>query len=91
MSDDDAASVDTVLKLDLTNALQRALLVKHFRRNMETVNLYLSLLVLPCETTQFPQRLVANAWHLCSNPIRPVGFSGTDDNNLLLPLQVHRT
>jgi hypothetical protein len=88
MSHDEAADIDSVLKLDLTNALQRALLVRHFRRNMETINLFLSHLVLPIETTQFPQRLVANAWHLCDNPIRPIGFSGTDDNNLLLPLQV---
>jgi hypothetical protein len=88
MSDDDCASVDSALKLDLSNALQRQLLVRHFCRNMETVNLYLSQLVLPRETPQFPQRLVANAWQLCANPIRPIGFSGTDDNNLLLPLQV---
>lgn len=55
--------------------------------------------VLPRETTQFPQRLVANAWDLCDHHrqpsggedgavLRPVGFSGTDDNKLLLPLRV---
>ena len=84
-----AASLKSVTMIDLSNDVQKALLIKHFSHNFETINLWLSEIILPAETQQFPNRLLSNAWHLCSNDYcRPLGFSGTDDNKLLLPLQV---
>jgi hypothetical protein len=38
---------------------------------------------------QYPHRLVANSWNLAQNEgSRAVGFSGTNDNHLILPLQI---
>ena len=76
-------------KVDLSNSTQFAELHSIFRRNMEAVNFFLSHIVFPSETMQYPQRLMANAWNLCDNAAQnPIGFSGTADNKLLLPLQV---
>eukprot|EP00887_Chlorella_sp_A99_P004660 scaffold4.g4660.t1 len=53
------------------------------------VDFWLNTLVLPAETQQFPERLVASAWHMADNARgRVCGFSGTNDNHRLLPLQV---
>lgn len=61
----------------------------HFSHNMEVVNYWLAHCVLPLETKQYSSRLVATAWHLAQNPTGNVaGFSGTNDNHRLLPLQV---
>ena len=61
----------------------------HFSHNMAAVDFWLNSCVLPKETQQYPQRLVANAWHLADSPSGcVVGFSGTNDNHRLLPLQV---
>ena len=65
------------------------LLFRVYAHNMRAVNFWLAMLVLPTETLTFPERLVANAWHLADNVLQNVaGFSGTNDNCLLLPLQV---
>ena len=91
MEEKEATGLDMVSKIDLTNEVQKAQLIKHYRLNVETINFWLAELVLPVEMEQYPQRLIANGWHLSDNPRRrPVGFSGTDDNRWLLPLQVHQ-
>jgi hypothetical protein len=65
------------------------LMFRMYAHNMRAVNFWLAMLVLPTETLTFPARLVANAWHLADNAQHNiVGFSGTNDNSLLLPLQV---
>jgi hypothetical protein len=89
MSDDEAAGVDDINKIDLSNEVQRDLLARVYGRNFETINFWLANVVFPSETQQFPHRLVATAWDLCGNPEGrcPIGFSGTDDNKQLLPLQ----
>jgi len=62
---------------------------KYYKYNMKTIDFWLSSLVLPMETMQFPRRLVSNSWNLADNAQKNViGFSGTNDNKLLLPLQV---
>ena len=59
---------------------------------MECINFWLDNCVLPQDTTQYPQRMIANAWHLADNPMEGndhmAGFSGTNDTHRLLPLQV---
>jgi hypothetical protein len=81
--------VDGVRKLDTSNRQQMELMHRHFSHNMAAVDFWLNSRVLPQETQQYPQRLVASAWHLADNPSGcVVGFSGTNDNHRLLPLQV---
>ena len=56
---------------------------------MKTINFWLSNAVFPTETLQFPCRIAGNVWHLAHNSQgNIVGFSGTNDNQFLLPLQV---
>jgi hypothetical protein len=67
------------------------LMHRHFSHNMGTVSFWLNFCVIPIETRQYPKRLVASAWHLADNPRGlVVGFSGTNDNYRLLPLQVQQ-
>jgi hypothetical protein len=80
-----------VSKVDPTNTQQLELMWQHLRHNMAAVDLWLTYSLLPDQTSQFPQRLTRNAWHLADNAAGDVGgFSGTNDNHRLLPLQVHQ-
>ncbi|CAE8648543.1 unnamed protein product, partial [Polarella glacialis] len=89
MADEARVTVDNVGKVDLSNELQFDVLYQHFHLNFETVGFWLKHCVLPVETSQFPHKLVANAWHLADNHDGLVhGFSGTNDNHRALPLQV---
>lgn len=74
--------------LSLSDARQVALLCRVFRFCMGTINFFLNSVVFPRETQQYPQRFARSAWHLASNERALVGFSGTNDNQLLLPLSV---
>jgi hypothetical protein len=81
--------LDSAWKLDTSNSAQMELMHAHFSHNMAAIDFWLAFCVFPTETQQYPQRLLANAWHLADNPGgRVVGFSGTNDNHRLLPLQV---
>jgi hypothetical protein len=77
-------------RIDLTNAAQWHLLSRLYRHNIETINFWLANIVLPDDTAQFDKRLTATPWMLADDSIGRgcYGFSGTNDNNLLLPLQV---
>jgi hypothetical protein len=87
----DLLAVDDVRKLDTSNRLQMELMHQHFSHNMAAVDFWLNSCVFPTETQQYPQRLVANAWNLADNQGgQVVGFSGTNDNHRLLPLQVRQ-
>lgn len=89
---EDARMIDVVEKLDLSNEMQVNLLHKYYKFNMETVNFWLNHCVFPIETKQYPKKLVGNAWHLVDNKDGCVhGFSGTNDNQRLLPLQVKQS
>ncbi len=82
-------------KVDTTNPQQMQRLLRCFRHNMAAVDFWLAFCVLPAETGQYPKRLAASAWHLADGGGAAagggvVGFSGTNDNKLLLPLQVHQ-
>ncbi|KAF5833854.1 hypothetical protein DUNSADRAFT_9691 [Dunaliella salina] len=84
--------LDDVRKLDASNVQQLHVLHQHFSRNMAAVNFWLNFCVLPTETKQYPYRLARSAWHLADNAQgRIVGFSGTNDNHRLLPLQVQQS
>ncbi|KAG2492053.1 hypothetical protein HYH03_009551 [Edaphochlamys debaryana] len=83
--------LDSAAKLDPSNPTQMQLLHAYFSHNTATVDFWLTYCVLPTETRQFPQRLAASAWHLAGRGGGGVvGFSGTNDNHRLLPLQVHK-
>lgn len=79
--------LSNVDKIDTSNEEQVKELSVYFSKNMETINFWLTQCVFPSETTQFPQRLVANAWHLAEGD-HVHGFSGTKDNHLVLPFQL---
>jgi hypothetical protein len=83
----DLSQLDDVRKLDLSNPQQMALLHRYFSHNLAAVDLWLAFCVLPKETQQFPKRLSASAWHLAPCGL---GFSGTNDNQQLMPLAVHQ-
>ena len=86
---DDLQALDDASKLDPSNSLQMELMHQHFGHNMAAIDFWLNTCIIPKETQQYPQRLVGNAWHLADNPHgQVVGFSGTNDNHRLLPLQV---
>ena len=89
MPQSDYQGLDDVLKIDLSNEVQRTLLIRYFSRNAEVINFWLNTVVFPSETMQFTQRLMASPWDLCAG--RLMGFSGTKDNKQLLPLQVRQS
>jgi hypothetical protein len=63
----------------------------HYSHNMAVIDFWLNKCIFPSQTQQFPQRLAANSWHLANTAggtRTVVGFSGTNDNHRLLPLQV---
>lgn len=93
--------VDDVAKLDLSSSAQQEIMHTIFSHNKATVNFWLNSCVFPRETMQFPQRLVANAFHLTQNRLHLeskvhqqcssiMGFSGTKDSHLLLPHHVQQ-
>jgi hypothetical protein len=86
---DQLPAVDDVAKVDTTNAVQVQRLYNAFSHNMATINFWLRVVVFPAETNQYPKRLVASPWHLAEGQ-RVIGFSGTNDNHRLLPLQVYQ-
>ena len=55
--------------------------------NRKAISFWLNAFVFPSETMQYPYKITATPWNLANNS-RVNGFSGTDDNRLLLPLQV---
>lgn len=81
--------MDDVRKIDTSNIPQVELMHRYLSHNMAVVDFWLTYCVLPTETGQYPQRLSANSWHLADGG-HVVGFSGTNDNHRLLPLQVHQ-
>ncbi|GLC49187.1 thioredoxin-disulfide reductase [Pleodorina starrii] len=86
---DELSKFDDVSKIDTSNGPQIETMWRHLRHNRAVVNFWLNHRVYPTETRQYPQRLASSAWHLADNSRRQVvGFSGTNDNHRLLPLQV---
>ncbi|CAF4477889.1 unnamed protein product, partial [Rotaria magnacalcarata] len=63
-----------------------------FRQNMIVINYFLNHFVFPREAKQFPFKLVASAWDLSSSLRSKIitGFSGTNDTQLLLPVDIRQ-
>lgn len=82
---------DSIAKVDPTNSHLLEAMWELMSHNMAVVNFWLSFCLFPNQTGQYPQRLSCNAWHLADTAERQVyGFSGTNDNHRLLPLQVQQ-
>ena len=60
-----------------------------FSRNKRVVDFYLSQVVFPREAREFPSKLPTSAWDLVEERANiTTGFSGTNDNRLLLPTSI---
>eukprot|EP00798_Chlamydomonas_sp_ICE-L_P024220 gene24220-9819_t len=91
ISPGDLEKLDDVAKLDDSNPQQVQVLFKYYSHNMACVDFWLNFIVFKVETQQYPQRVAHHSWHMADNPLNhTMGFSGTNDNHRLLPLQVHQ-
>lgn len=68
------------------------LLFPHLHLNKSVVDFFLSRIVFPKEGKGFPHKLCTSAWDLPANPAYSLttGFSGTNDNRFLLPLNIRQ-
>ncbi|GFH58370.1 hypothetical protein CTEN210_14846 [Chaetoceros tenuissimus] len=82
-------TIDRVEKIDLTNGAQFNTLFEYFHINPETINFWVNSFVFPRDLDQYPHRLVGSPWNLADNKDGcSIGFSGTNDNHLVMPLQM---
>mmetsp|Transcript_14460 Transcript_14460/g.35020 ORF Transcript_14460/g.35020 Transcript_14460/m.35020 type:complete len:2021 (-) Transcript_14460:63-6125(-) len=79
-------SFDDIAKVDVSNRKQLTYIHQCLGKTMLVVFYWLNNFVFPTETQQFPTKRATSAWNLVSNT--SIGFSGTDDTKLLLPLAV---
>lgn len=92
LTESEELALDSVAKLDPSNDALVSLAWSAFKFNMETINFFLSTCVFPLETMQYNAKIAANAFHLAGSETDVVmGFSGTKDTELLLPLQVKQS
>lgn len=60
-----------------------------FRLNQFVINFYLSQVVFPKAAKEFPHKLTTSSWDLAEEKTQLVtGFSGTNDNQYLLPTSI---
>ncbi|KAJ3130146.1 hypothetical protein HK100_008218 [Physocladia obscura] len=85
-----SASIDSIEKIDLTNTTQFATIITVFAKALLVVNFWLEFCVYPTDTKLYSERICASAWDLAAAP-KVVGFSGTNDDQYLLPGQVRQT
>eukprot|EP00798_Chlamydomonas_sp_ICE-L_P004008 gene4008-14088_t len=91
ISPEDLEKINDVAKLDDSNPQQVEVLYKYYSHNMACVDFWLNFIVFKVETQQYPQRVAHHSWHMADNLLNhTVGFSGTNDNHRLLPLQVRQ-
>jgi hypothetical protein len=74
-------------KIDISNNMQQQYMFKYLKRNMNLIHLYLNRNIFPEGTRQYPEKHFGTSWDLVDSK-RVNGFSGTNDNKKLLPLQV---
>ncbi|KAH7333001.1 hypothetical protein B0J17DRAFT_579243 [Rhizoctonia solani] len=61
----------------------------NFSRNSATVDFFLSYVIFPKAATSFPQKLAVSGWDLAQRKQHiTTGFSGTNDNQYLLPTSI---
>jgi hypothetical protein len=64
-------------------------LIPLFQLNHATIDFFLAHVVFPQQAKQFPQRLATSSWDIAPKKSHAVtGFSGTNDNQYLLPLSI---
>eukprot|EP00761_Pharyngomonas_kirbyi_P006952 gb/GECH01006961.1/.p1 GENE.gb/GECH01006961.1/~~gb/GECH01006961.1/.p1 ORF type:complete len:2802 (+),score=553.19 gb/GECH01006961.1/:1-8406(+) len=85
-NESDRKAIDQVRKIDLSNEQQLILIHQYMNRNIYLINFFLNNCIFENGTQQYPQRIETSAWNLTDHNSR--GFSGTNDNHRLLPLQV---
>jgi hypothetical protein len=86
---EDIETFDEIVKVDIDNGSQLQAMYRNLHRSMEVVFYWTNYAVFPYATNQFPSKRATNAWNLVDSG-RAIGFLGTDDNRLLLPLQVRQ-
>lgn len=60
-----------------------------FRHNKSVIDFYLSRVVFPKEAREFPHKLSTSGFDIAESKTHPTtGFSGTNDNQPLLPLSI---
>ncbi|KAI8841476.1 hypothetical protein BJ741DRAFT_701608 [Chytriomyces cf. hyalinus JEL632] len=87
LTEDEADSINMVEKIDLTNSSKVELLCRTYSKSTRVISFWLEKCVYPTDTQHYSKRIVSSAWNLASLS-HVVGFSGTNDNALLLPSQV---
>mmetsp|Transcript_15222 Transcript_15222/g.22444 ORF Transcript_15222/g.22444 Transcript_15222/m.22444 type:complete len:250 (-) Transcript_15222:19-768(-) len=91
MPQDVLKGVSHVNKIDMTNCKHFEILLTYFKKNPRTIDFWLNNCVFPGELDQYPQRLVANSWHMAHmGKNHCLGFSGTNDNHWILPLTIQQ-
>ena len=61
-----------------------------FQHNHAVIDFFLAQVVFPKEAKEFPEKLATSGWDLSEKSIHTVttGFSGTNDNQYLLPTSI---
>ncbi|CAB9504630.1 Protein of unknown function (DUF3645) [Seminavis robusta] len=80
---------DSIEKVDPGNRFQLELMHPYLFRSMKVISFWLDTVVFPRETKVFPQSRFSSAWNLVDEGSQ-MGFSGTDDNQYLLPFFVEQ-
>ncbi|PGH16509.1 hypothetical protein AJ80_05194 [Polytolypa hystricis UAMH7299] len=72
------------------NKTFQSCLYPHLRYQKALIDFYLSRVVFPREAKQFPRKLSTTSWDIPSrnNNQLTTGFSGTNDNQFMLPLSI---
>jgi hypothetical protein len=64
-------------------------LIPHFGRNHAVIDFFLSQIVFPKEAKEFPEKIATSGWDIAECKSLPTtGFSGTNDNQYLLPTSI---
>ncbi|KAJ3798411.1 hypothetical protein GGU11DRAFT_723328 [Lentinula aff. detonsa] len=104
-SDNAAAEYETwIIGLDLPPELRQEtginledptqlteILLPRFRQTKRVIDFYLTAIVFPKAAKEFPNKLSTSAWDLAEKSQRvKTGFSGTNDNQFLLPTTIRQ-
>ena len=77
---------NNIKTLDVENKIQFEVLYQYMHRSIDVVCFWMNTRLFPSKTFQFPEKRASSAWNLATKST--VGFSGTDDNRFLIPLEV---
>jgi hypothetical protein len=84
-----STSISTLDGINLKDTIQKAEITKLMTKNMKAIDFWLSHVVYYSESKQFQYKLSSSGWDVAKTKKFPtVGFSGTNDTRLLLPLSI---